>query len=83
MNAAAQSTHAPQNFAENAPGRYAVNTECIDCDLCRQEAPANFVRELVKGFSYVALQPRDEIEEQQCRAALVTCPVNAITDNNS
>jgi ferredoxin len=73
----------PPNFVENAPGRYAVNTECIDCDLCRQEAPANFVRETQKGFSYVARQPRNEREEQQCRSAKATCPVNAISDDNS
>ena len=68
----------PAKFAENAPGRYSVNIECIDCDLCRQIAPANFVREMSKGFSYVASQPADAREEAQCEEALATCPVDAI-----
>lgn len=68
----------PAKFAENAPGRYSVNIECIDCDLCRQIAPANFVREKVKGHSYVAVQPENAREEAQCRDALEACPVGAI-----
>jgi ferredoxin len=63
---------------ENVPGRYSVNTECIDCDLCRQTAPTNFAREKNKGYSYVSKQPANEQEERQCEAALKTCPVDAI-----
>jgi ferredoxin len=63
---------------ENVAGRYSVNSECIDCDLCRQEAPANFTRETTKGYSYVGKQPANQQEEQQCEAALKTCPVDAI-----
>ncbi|MBI1765430.1 MAG: ferredoxin [Acidobacteria bacterium] len=68
----------PAKFVENAPGRYSVNTECIDCDLCRQIAPANFVRETAQGHSYVAHQPEIAREEAQCREALEACPVEAI-----
>jgi ferredoxin len=68
----------PIKFTENAPGRYSVNTECIDCDLCRQIAPANFVRETAKGHSYVAVQPENACEKAQCQEALETCPVEAI-----
>jgi ferredoxin len=68
---------------ENVPGRFSVNSECIDCDLCRQEAPANFTRETSKGYSFVNKQPVNAEEEQQCDAALKTCPVNAINDANS
>ena len=68
----------PAKFEENAPGRYSVNTECIDCDLCRQSAPGNFVRETAKGHSYVAIQPENACEEAQCQEALEACPVDAI-----
>ncbi len=68
----------PAKFPENAPGRYSVNVECIDCDLCRQLAPANFTREMAKGYSYVAEQPADALEEAQCQEALEACPVDAI-----
>lgn len=67
---------------ENAPGRYSVNTECIDCDLCRQAAPVNFTREKLKGYSYVNKQPVNPEEEQQCEAALKTCPVDAIVEDS-
>lgn len=77
---ALQLTATSVKFAENAPGQYSVNTECIDCDLCRQIAPANFVRETTKGHSYVAQQPETKLEEGQCREALETCPVDAIAD---
>ena len=75
---ALQPVAAPAKFAENAPGRYSVNVECIDCDLCRQLAPANFVREAAKGHSYVAEQPANAREEAQCLEALAACPVDAI-----
>ncbi len=73
----------PAKFAENAPGRYSVNTECIDCDLCRQIAPANFVRETAKGHSYVAVQPENAREEAQCQEALEACPVDAISNHGA
>jgi ferredoxin len=68
---------------ENVSGRYSVNTECIDCDLCRQEAPANFTREKSKGYSYVNKQPANPAEEQQCEEALKTCPVEAIHNDSA
>ncbi|PYQ62602.1 MAG: ferredoxin [Acidobacteria bacterium] len=41
-----------------AQGRYYVDSQCIDCDLCRETAPANFVRNDEQGFSYVFKQVR-------------------------
>jgi ferredoxin len=32
-------------FPQNVPGRFYVDDQCIDCDLCRERAPANFARE--------------------------------------
>ena len=42
---------------ESAPGRYYVDTQCIDCDVCRVTAPANFRREEDRAYSYVFRQP--------------------------
>ena len=64
--------------SENVGGRYYVDETCIDCDLCRETAPFNFVREDTKGHSYVSQQPRDSAEEASCLAALEECPVEAI-----
>lgn len=66
---------------ENVPGRYYVDDTCIDCDLCRETAPGNFVRQDDAGHSYVRHQPRDPAEEAACLAALEECPVEAIGDD--
>ena len=31
-------------FEDNTPGEFYVDEECIDCDLCREIAPAIFHR---------------------------------------
>jgi ferredoxin len=60
------------------PGRYYVDTQCIDCDLCRETAPANFTRNDEEGFSYVFKQPETDEEEALCQEAKDNCPVEAI-----
>ena len=68
-------------YAENAPGKYYVDSQCIDCDVCRVTAPANYRREEDKGFSYVFQQPANPEEEAQCQEAKDSCPVEAIGDD--
>ena len=67
--------------AESVPGRYYVDTQCIDCDVCRVTAPANFQREEEKGYSYVFRQPASAEEEAGCQEAMDSCPVEAIGDD--
>lgn len=67
-----------QKVPENVPGRYYVDRTCIDCELCRETAPANFVRQDEGGYSYVIRQPAGAAEEAACLAALEECPVEAI-----
>ena len=67
-----------QKVPENAPGRFYVDATCIDCDLCRETAPANFVRQDDGSYSFVAAQPSGPDEEAACRAAMEECPVEAI-----
>jgi ferredoxin len=66
---------------ENVAGTFYVDDTCIDCDACREMAPANFVRSEDEGYSYVSKQPETPEEEEQCRDALEGCPVEAIGDN--
>ncbi len=61
-----------------APGRYYVDSQCIDCDLCRETAPANFTRNEDGGYSYVYKQPESPEEEALCKEAMEGCPVEAI-----
>lgn len=61
-----------------AQGRYYVDTQCIDCDLCRETAPANFKRNDDGGHSFVYKQPESPEEEALCKEAMEGCPVEAI-----
>ncbi|MDD2708626.1 MAG: ferredoxin [Verrucomicrobiae bacterium] len=63
---------------ENVPGKYYVDDQCIDCDLCRETAPNNFTRSEEGGFTYISKQPAGEAEEKQCKEAMEGCPVEAI-----
>ena len=65
----------------NVPGRFFVDSQCIDCDLCRQTASANFDRSAEDGYSYVSKQPTSEEELAQCQEALDECPVDSIGEN--
>ena len=67
--------------AENITGKFYVDSQCIDCDLCRETAPNNFRRSDDEGYSYVFKQPENDEEEAQCREAMEGCPVEAIGDD--
>jgi ferredoxin len=68
---------------ENVSGRYYVDSQCIDCDVCRVTAPANFQRDEGKGYSFVSRQPATPEEEAQCQEAMDSCPVEAIGDDGA
>ena len=53
-------------YEDNAAGKYYCDTECIDCDLCRETAPENFTRNDDGGYSYLIKQPDNEEEEALC-----------------
>lgn len=67
--------------AENAPGKYYVDSNCIDCDVCRTTAPNNFERSEENGYSFVKKQPENDEEASLCAEALESCPVEAIGDD--
>lgn len=64
--------------AENAPGKYYVDEECIHCGVCIDTAPENFKYNDEDTHAYVYKQPANDNEETDCQEALRTCPVNAI-----
>jgi ferredoxin len=64
-------------------GKYYVDTQCIDCDLCRETAPANFQRNEEAGFSYIYKQPETPEEEALCADAKANCPTEAIGDDGA
>jgi ferredoxin len=70
-----------ERLSENEPGRYYVDSQCIDCDVCRDIAPDNFMRNTKRRYSFVYKQPENEGEESLCREAMEACPVEAIGDD--
>lgn len=65
-------------LAENARGKYYVDSQCIDCDVCRDTAPKNFTRNDENGYSFVYKQPETPEELELCEESLMACPVEAI-----
>jgi ferredoxin len=65
-------------YPENVAGKFYVDDQCIDCDLCRETAPDNFTRNEDGGYSYVYKQPTSPDEDALCKEAMEGCPVEAI-----
>ena len=70
-------------YEDNKGGKYYVDNQCIDCDLCRETAPDNFTRNDDGGYSFVYKQPESDEEEAQCKEAMEGCPVEAIGDDGA
>jgi len=67
--------------AESVAGQYYVDTQCIDCNLCRDTAPENFRQNETAGYAFVCKQPANEGEKTLCMDAKDSCPVEAIGDD--
>ena len=63
---------------DNVAGLYFVDSQCIACDACVEEAPAHFAMNDIDGHAYVFFQPGKPAELEICQSALDLCPVNAI-----
>ena len=70
-------------YPENVPGAYYVDNQCIDCDLCRETAPASFKRNDDGGYSFVYKQPETPEEQKLAKEAMEGCPVEAIGSNGA
>ena len=62
----------------NTPGRWYVDSSCIDCDLCRDTAPGLFDRNAEIGLSVVIRQPITKEELQRAEEAKDGCPCESI-----
>jgi ferredoxin len=71
-----------EKHAPNVAGWFYTDSQCIDCDVCRETAPDNFERH-DDGFNFVKKQPASEEEAELCVEAMAACPVDAIGDNGS
>jgi ferredoxin len=67
----------------NAAGKYYVDDGCIDCDVCRTEAPEIFRRDEDLGLSVVVKQPGTPEEVAAVEAILSECPTEAIGNDGA
>ncbi|MDR2737881.1 MAG: ferredoxin [Puniceicoccales bacterium] len=65
----------------NVAGKFYVDDQCVDCDLCREICPVCFKRDDENGGSIVYRQPEGEEELALCREAMDSCPLSAIGDD--
>jgi glyoxylase-like metal-dependent hydrolase (beta-lactamase superfamily II)/ferredoxin len=63
-------------IAENVSGDFYVDSTCIDCDACRQIAPAVFLD--IGSQSAVHHQPVNDEELLAAQKALIACPTASI-----
>jgi len=70
-------------YPENVAGKFYVDDQCIDCDFCRETAPASFKRNDDGGHTYVYKQPETPEEEAFCKEAMEGCPVEAIGNDGA
>lgn len=70
-------------WPENVPGRFWVDEQCIDCDVCRDIAPATFGREDRGAHSFVRRQPATPDELAAAAEAMAECPVGAIGEDEA
>jgi ferredoxin len=64
----------------NAPGPYYVDSTCIGCEACVDEAPDNFQMD-DSNLAFVTKQPDSPEQKTSCLSALEACPVQAIGDD--
>jgi ferredoxin len=65
-------------YPKNVPGKYYIDAQCTDCDLCRECAPNNIRRDDEHGYSYVFNQPSTPTEIAACEEGVQGCPTQAV-----
>lgn len=65
-----------KRLSTNVSGEFFVDSTCINCDTCRQLAPAVFGE--TNGYSMVERQPDSSHERRDAMRALLCCPTGSI-----
>lgn len=65
----------------NVPGKFYIDAQCTDCDLCREYAPHNITRDDRMGHSYVFKQPETQAEVDAIMEGVKGCPTEAVGDD--
>lgn len=67
-----------ERYPRNVPGKYYIDAQCTDCDLCWEGAPNNIARDDEHGYSYVFRQPSTPEEVAACEEGVQGCPTEAV-----
>jgi ferredoxin len=62
---------------QNVPGKWYVDTACVPCNTCLEEAP-NLLKYNDDGLVYFFKQPETPEEEGAAQRASDVCPTGAI-----
>ncbi len=65
----------------NVPGKYYIDAQCTDCDLCRECAPSCITRDDRFGHSYVFKQPETEEEIAMVQSGVFGCPTEGVGED--
>jgi ferredoxin len=68
---------------QNVPGPFYVDDTCIDCDMCRSNAPDFFRRDDRTSSSYVYRQPVTPEEWAVAEESRRDCPTESIGNNGA
>ncbi len=64
--------------AGNVAGPFYIDSSCVDCDMCRETAPATFRRNDYIGMSIAFRQPATPEEIALAIEAMNGCPTESI-----
>lgn len=64
--------------AQNVPGKFYVDTSCVDCDQCRVIAPDFFGRNEDDAMSFISRQPVTPEEVALVEEAIGACATESI-----
>lgn len=66
---------------DNVPGRFYIDTTCIDCGLCPSLAPHTFTESEDATHSYAHAQPSTDDEVAECEEAIAVCPTQSVRND--
>lgn len=65
-------------YPRNVPGKYYVDVDCTDCDLCREITDGMIARDSAHAYSFVQRQPTTAKESALFEEAVAGCPTSAV-----
>lgn len=68
-------------FADNVPGKYYIDTTCINCALCPAIAPSVFRESADATHSLAYHQPSTPQEVQEAEDAVSQCPTQSVRND--